>query len=81
MKFSRRSEKKEDDDEARARLQDALDNLESARISTIHGFALDILRRVLRGSGGCRPTWETWTKVEQTSRGATRRGATGWRGR
>ncbi len=37
-------EKKEDDDEAKARLQDALDNLESARISTIHGFALDILR-------------------------------------
>ena len=35
---------KEDDDEAGARLQDALDNLESARISTIHGFALDILR-------------------------------------
>ena len=35
---------KEDDDEAKARLQDALDNLESARISTIHGFALDILR-------------------------------------
>ena len=37
-------EKEEDDDEAKARLQDALDNLESARISTIHGFALDILR-------------------------------------
>ncbi len=36
--------KEEDDDEAKARLQDALDNLESARISTIHGFALDILR-------------------------------------
>ena len=35
---------KEDDDEVKARLQDALDNLESARISTIHGFALDILR-------------------------------------
>ena len=35
---------KEEDPEAKTRLQDALDNLESARISTIHGFALDILR-------------------------------------
>ena len=34
----------EQDAKARARLQDALDNLESARISTIHGFALRILR-------------------------------------
>ena len=57
MKFSRRSEKEEDDDEAKARLQDALDNLESARISTIHGFALDILRGVLRGSATFRPAF------------------------
>ena len=35
---------KEEDPEARARIQDALYNLESARISTIHGFALNILR-------------------------------------
>ena len=34
----------EEDAEASARLQDALDTLESARISTIHGFALRILR-------------------------------------
>lgn len=34
----------EQDAQARARLQDALENLESARISTIHGFALRILR-------------------------------------
>ena len=31
-------------DEARTRLEDALENLESARISTIHGFALSLLR-------------------------------------
>ena len=30
--------------EARTRLEDALENLESARISTIHGFALSLLR-------------------------------------
>ena len=36
--------REEQDAEARARLQDALDSLESARISTIHGFALRILR-------------------------------------
>ena len=34
----------EEDTEARARLQDALENIESARISTIHSFALNILR-------------------------------------
>ena len=34
----------EEDPEAKARLQDALDNLESVRISTIHGFALRILQ-------------------------------------
>ena len=34
----------EQDAQARARLQDALENLESARINTIHGFALNILR-------------------------------------
>ncbi len=34
----------EQGEETRARLQDALENLESARISTIHGFALNLLR-------------------------------------
>lgn len=36
--------KEDAEEEEKARLQDALENLESARISTIHGFALDILR-------------------------------------
>ncbi len=36
--------REEQDAEAGARLQDALESLESARISTIHGFALRILR-------------------------------------
>ena len=72
-------EKEEDDDEASARLQDALDNLESARISTIHGFALDILRAFsveaeLRPDVGdvdeieyderCDAAWRDWLAIE-----------------
>ncbi len=57
----------EDDDEARARLQDALDNLESARISTIHGFALDILR-AFSVEAGLRPDVGEVDKVEREAR-------------
>ena len=57
----------EEDGEARARLQDALDNLESARISTIHGFALDILR-AFSVEAGLRPDVGEVDKVEREAR-------------
>ncbi len=60
-------EKEEDDDEAKARLQDALDNLESARISTIHGFALDILRG-FSVEARLRPDLENVGEIEYDAR-------------
>ncbi len=58
---------KEEDDEEKARLQDALDNLESARISTIHGFALDILR-AFSVEARLRPDLESVDEIEYDAR-------------
>ena len=57
----------EEDPEAKARLQDALDNLESARISTIHGFALRILRE-FSVEAGLRPELGEVDKIEYEAR-------------
>ena len=64
-----------EDDEARARLQGALDNLESARISTITASpSISCVDSPWKRGFG--PTWATWMKSNRT-RGATRPGATG----
>lgn len=57
----------EEDAEAKARLQDALDNLESARISTIHGFALRILRE-FSVEAGLRPDLGDVDEIEYEAR-------------
>lgn len=60
--------------EARTRLADALANLESARISTIHGFALNLLR-AFPVEAGLPPDLTDVNEVEYEAR----RGAA-WRG-
>ena len=57
----------EQDAEAGALLQDALDNLESARISTIHGFALRILRE-FSVEAGLRPDLGDVDEIEYAER-------------
>lgn len=57
----------EQDAEASARLKDALDNLESARISTIHGFALNILR-AFSVEAGLRPDLGDVDEIEHDAR-------------
>ncbi|MDE0332184.1 MAG: UvrD-helicase domain-containing protein [Nitrospinae bacterium] len=57
----------EQDAEARTRLQDALDNLESARISTIHGFALNILQG-FSVEAGLRPDLGDVDEIEYEAR-------------
>ena len=57
----------EQDAQARARLQDALENLESARISTIHGFALNILRE-FSVEAGFRPDLGDVDEIEYAAR-------------
>ena len=57
----------EEDPEARTRLQDALDNLESGRISTIHGFALNILR-AFSVEAGLRPDIGDVDEIEHDAR-------------
>ena len=59
--------KEENDDEEKARLQEALENLESARISTIHGFALDILRG-FSVEADLPPDLENVDEIEQDER-------------
>ncbi len=57
----------EEDAATKARLQDALDNLESARISTIHGFALNILR-AFSVEAGLRPDLGDVDEIEHDTR-------------
>ncbi|MCE2452248.1 MAG: UvrD-helicase domain-containing protein [Nitrospinae bacterium] len=57
----------EDEPDATARLQDALENLESARISTIHGFALNILR-AFSVEAGMRPDLGDVDEIEHDAR-------------
>ena len=57
----------EDEPDETARLQDALDNLESARISTIHGFALRILRE-FSVEAGLRPDLGDVDEIEYEAR-------------
>ncbi|MCY3823329.1 MAG: UvrD-helicase domain-containing protein [Nitrospinae bacterium] len=57
----------EEDPKAQARLQDALDTLESARISTIHGFALRILRE-FSVEAGLRPDIGDVDEIEYEAR-------------
>ena len=56
-----------EDEAAGARLQDALENLESARISTIHGFALRILRE-FSVEAGLRPGLGDVDEIEYEAR-------------
>ena len=59
--------KGKEDAATKARLLDALDNLESARISTIHGFALNILRS-FSVEAGLRPDLGDVDEIEHGAR-------------